>query len=97
MAKEGELDLTEMLYSVKVVAMMEVAPITDDFVQIVLSKEQTKKLLELLESFMPRSSLSSFVVVNNDRFRVKIPNIPEYYTPEQIEKYKKDSLGRSGR
>lgn len=82
-------DYMEELNSIKVLAFMEVAPLTDKFQQIVLSEEQVKRLRDsLFKILAPDSDLKDdkvyFDVLTNDKVEVFLPDVTDFYGPTFI-------------
>ena len=62
---------------------MEIEPLTDVFEPIMLTTDQRKKVLDLLASFMKHEG-ENFIVVTDEDFQTKIPNVRDVYNPEEI-------------
>jgi hypothetical protein len=77
-------DIESEFCVVKVIVLMETEPLTDNFEQILMTQEQMKKVLDLIEGFMPHKG-SSFQILTNGN-PIKIPDIMYAYRPEYIEK-----------
>lgn len=77
-------DLLDAMDTVKVIAFMEVEPLTDKFEQIALTKPQAKAmrdaLYEILTGFKPGTKDDEgFSVDLNDEVQVQLPNVRDYY------------------
>lgn len=79
--------------AVKVVILKEVAPLTDRFQQIVLTKAQFRIVLAALTGVMPPDNKpcscgkvheDGFMVTTNDDHEYVLKDIPQWYTHEQI-------------
>jgi hypothetical protein len=63
--------------------MMEIEPLSDVFEPIMLTFDQRKKILNLLETFCEKSE-EGFVVITDGEFRTKMPNIRDVYDLSEI-------------
>ncbi len=77
-------DFLEEANAVKVIAFMETEPLSDNFQQIALSKEQSRKLRDAIFAIITgkdaeKEDAQDFTVVTNDKFSLTIPNVPGFY------------------
>ena len=66
-----------------VVVLMETRPLSDNYNQIMLTEKQYKKALDLLESFMPHQTPTSFLVTTEDE-DIIIKDAREHFSEEEI-------------
>lgn len=76
-------DYQEQFNKIKVVCMMEIAPLTDTFEPIMLTVEQRKKVLDIIASFTDKMA-EGFVVITDGDFRTKIPDVRDVYDIQEI-------------
>lgn len=75
--------------TLKVLAFMEVSPLTDKFQQIVLTDKQARAMRDALFTIISgepesKAEFSQFDVVTNDAVEMVLPNIRDSYTDEYI-------------
>ena len=69
---------------VRVVALMETKPISDQYVQIMLTEKQKVKLLDLLNTFMVKEDDNVFVVPAQDE-EIHVPDVKHFFSQEEID------------
>lgn len=69
----------------RVLVIMEVRSLSDTYNQIMLTKEQRNKVLDLLESFMPHESPTSFLVTTEDE-DIVVKDARDEFSAEEIKK-----------
>lgn len=74
-----------MMHTVKVVVFMEVRSLSDEFEQIMMTAEQMKKVLDLVQSFMPARG-KSFVVPTSNKYKIKLTDIRDCYSEKEVER-----------
>ena len=79
----------ELSGTVKVVAFMEIKPLSDKFQQIALTQAQAKKVRDAIyQAIVPGADLSkggTFDVTTNDDVEIVLPNIRDYYDAKFFE------------
>lgn len=79
--------------AVKVIAFMEVAPLSDKFQQIVFNEEQAKELRDALFKILAPKEVheqewAGFTVITNDEVEVTLPDIRDTYGQDFIKEAK---------
>lgn len=64
--------------AIRVVVMNETSPMSDKYEQLLLNREQYIKLLDMLESFLPRTRTGDLAVTTINR-PVKIMGVKSWY------------------
>lgn len=74
--------------SVKVLAFMEISPLSDKFEQIMLTEVQARKMRDALFLILcpaaDEKDNQEFVVTTNDEVTITIPNVKDTYTEKDI-------------
>lgn len=79
-------DILDLGDGMKVILLMEQAPLTDRFAQIMLTQAEFKAMREGLWKALPPSEGAENMrqIITSDRYSdISIPNIPALYTAEQ--------------
>lgn len=76
-------EFLEQANSIKVIAFMEIFPLTDKFEQIALTEVQAKQLREALFRIVSgveeADTLTKFQVITNDKVTVTLPDVHDFY------------------
>lgn len=75
--------------SVKVLAFVEISPLSDKFEQIMLTEGQARKMRDALFLILcpeakDEKNNQEFVVTTNDEVTITIPNVKDTYTEKDI-------------
>jgi len=84
---QASSSLIRELYQRKVVILWEIIPNSDRFQQVMLTEEGAGRVETILQLQMlrpPGTPPEAFIVVTNPAFSVKLENVPDAYTLEQI-------------
>lgn len=88
--------ILEEANSVKVLAFMEIAPLTDKFQQIVLTEKQAQQMRDSLFRILSgvedeKQEFNQFDVTTNDDIEIILPNVRDAYGQEFINKAKEST------
>ena len=68
----------------KIVVFFELEPLTDDFEQMMLTKEQYKKLLDCLEEMLPPNGRGGRVITTDEDEAHNFANIRTFYSDKEV-------------
>ena len=74
--------------NIKVIIFMEIAPLSDDFEQIMFTRESYKRILDAIEKEQMPVEKGVFEVITNDDHKYTFKDIKDTYTLEEIKDQK---------
>lgn len=81
---------TEEMNTIKVVLFMETKPMTDNFMQMMFTVDQMKKILDFISGEVLGRTNNDFVVTCNDDHEYTFNNIKTHYTQEELDDTEED-------